>query len=152
MDVLGLQKSNREEGVPRPKLHADLAKRHPLRILLVEDNVVNQKVALRVLERFGYRVDVAGNGVEAIDAVRRQRYDLIFMDVHMPEMDGLEATRQICTEWPHGRPQIIAMTANASQEDREACLKAGMDGYMSKPVHVEELQVVLEQCGKAPEA
>jgi CheY-like chemotaxis protein len=119
-----------------------------LRILLAEDNVINQKVALRVLERFGYRADVAGNGVEAIAALRRQHYDLVFMDVQMPEMDGLEATRRICTEWSNGnRPRIIAMTANATQGDREECLAAGMDGYISKPVHIDELKAVLEQCG-----
>ena len=129
------------------KLDANLARRLPLKILLAEDNVINQKVALRVLERLGYRADVAGNGVEAIEAIERQRYDLIFMDVHMPEMDGLEATKRICAEWPQDRPRIIAMTANALQGDREECLAAGMDGYISKPVRVEELQAVLEKFG-----
>ena len=101
-----------------------------------------------MLERFGYRADVAGNRVEAIAALRRQHYDLVFMDVQMPEMDGLEATRRICAEWSNGnRPRIIAMTANATKGDREECLAAGMDGYISKPVHIDELKAVLEQCG-----
>jgi PAS domain S-box-containing protein len=134
-----------------PKLEADLAERLPLRILLAEDNVINQKVALRVLQRFGYRADVAGNGAEAIAALRRQYYDVILMDVHMPEMDGLEATRRICAEWPQARPRIIAMTANAVQGDREVCLSAGMDDYISKPVRIEELRAALEQNKTKPE-
>jgi PAS domain S-box-containing protein len=127
------------------KCDPEMAKHHPLRILLVEDNTINQKVALRVLQGFGYRSDVAGNGIEAIESVRRQPYDLIFMDVHMPQMDGLEASRRICTYWPKNRPRIIAMTANASQEDREECLAAGMDGFVAKPVKVEDLQTILEK-------
>ncbi|MBO0348993.1 PAS domain S-box protein [Phormidium pseudopriestleyi FRX01] len=125
----------------------------PLRILLAEDNVVNQKVALRILERMGYRADVAGNGLEAIAALNRQSYDVILMDVQMPEMDGLEATRRICEEWSErrdvsvmGRPWIIAMTANAMQGDREICLRSGMDDYISKPIRVEALAEALAGC------
>ena len=132
---------------PALKFDRELAKRVPLRILLAEDNVVNQKVALRVLGRFGYRADVAGNGIEVIDALRRQQYDLVLMDVQMPEMDGLEATRRICAAWPDARPRIIAMTANASKGDKDVCLAAGMDGFISKPVHIEELRAVIERCG-----
>ncbi len=118
----------------------EMAQQHPLRILLTEDNVVNQKVATRLLERMGYRADVAGNGLEAIEALERQIYDVILMDVQMPEMDGLEASRQIVARWPRGeRPRIVAMTANATQEDRQKCLDAGMDDYVSKPVRVQEL-------------
>ena len=146
--ILGDRNNESGAGAPQQKLDGTLAKRLPLRILLAEDNVINQKVALRVLERLGYRADVAGNGIEAIEAIERQRYDLIFMDVHMPEMDGLEATRRICSQRPHDRPRIIAMTANALQGDREECLAAGMDGYISKPVRVEELQAILEEFGK----
>ena len=117
--------------------HAD---RHPLRILLVEDNVVNQKLATRLLSRMGYASDIAANGLEAIEAVERQRYDLVLMDVQMPEMDGLEATRNIVEHTPAEiRPWIVAMTANAMDGDRERCIEAGMNGYISKPIRVEEL-------------
>ncbi|HEY7453759.1 MAG TPA: response regulator [Thermoleophilaceae bacterium] len=122
-----------------------LADRHPLRILVAEDNVVNQKLALRLLEQMGYRADVAANGFEALAAVERQPYDLVLMDVQMPEMDGFEASRAITRRWAAGaRPRIVAMTANAMQGDRELCLAAGMDDYLSKPVRVEELMDVLE--------
>jgi CheY-like chemotaxis protein len=117
-----------------------MAKQHPLRILLTEDVLVNQKLALRLLEQIGYRADVASNGLEAIQSVERQTYDVILMDVQMPEMDGLEATRRICAKWPRDqRPTIIAMTANAMLGDREMCLEAGMDDYISKPIRKEEL-------------
>jgi CheY-like chemotaxis protein/HPt (histidine-containing phosphotransfer) domain-containing protein len=118
-----------------------LAERHPLRLLLAEDNAVNQKLALRLLQQMGYRADVAANGLEAIAAVERQPYDVILMDVQMPEMDGLEATRQIVRRWPGrgARPRIIAMTANAMPGDREMCLAAGMDDYLTKPIRVEAL-------------
>jgi signal transduction histidine kinase/CheY-like chemotaxis protein/HPt (histidine-containing phosphotransfer) domain-containing protein len=115
-----------------------------LRILLVEDNSVNQKVALLLLERLGYRADVAANGLEALAALRRQSYDVVLMDVQMPEMDGLEAARRIRADWPpHDRPRIIAMTANALRGDREVCLEAGMDDYLSKPILMDELRQAL---------
>ena len=147
MATLGGEKVEVNSVVARPKLDGGMAKKLPLRILLAEDNVVNQKVALKILDRFGYRADVAGNGVEVIEALRRKRYDLILMDVQMPEMDGIEATRAICSEWPMGRPCIVAMTANAAKEDREKCLAAGMDGFISKPVRVEELRAVIQLYG-----
>ncbi|WP_445304576.1 PAS domain S-box protein [Microcoleus sp. S13C4] len=124
-----------------------LAQRLPLRILLAEDHLVNQKVALLLLERLGYRADVAANGLEVLEALHRQPYDVVLMDVQMPEMDGLEATRRIGEEWPaHARPRIIAMTANAMQGDRELCLDAGMNDYISKPIRVEALIQALSQC------
>ena len=123
----------------KPTIDPEMATRHPLRILLAEDNVVNQKLALRLLQQMGYRADLAANGIEAIESVERQIYDVILMDVQMPEMDGLEASRRIVGAWPEDRPRIIAMTANAMQGDREMCLAAGMDDYVTKPIRVEAL-------------
>jgi signal transduction histidine kinase/DNA-binding response OmpR family regulator len=118
----------------------------PLSILLVEDNPVNQRVGQLMLGRFGYRCDLASNGREAVEAVARRHYDLVLMDVHMPEMDGIQATREICSRWQPGqRPRIIALTASASPVDREQCLQAGMDAFLSKPVRSAELRNVL--CG-----
>jgi signal transduction histidine kinase/CheY-like chemotaxis protein/tetratricopeptide (TPR) repeat protein len=130
----------------QPKIDAQLGKQHPLRILLAEDNVVNQKLALRLLQQMGYRADLASNGIEAIECLARQTYDVVLMDVQMPEMDGLEATRRIVQRWPATeRPRIVAMTANAMQGDREACLAAGMDDYVTKPIRVDELVRALQQ-------
>ena len=124
-----------------------MAARLPLRILLAEDNAVNQKLALRMLERLGYRADVAGNGLEVLQALRRQSYDVVLMDVQMPEMDGMEATRLIREERPGDiRPRIIAMTANAMREDREECLAIGMNDYLAKPIRVAELIRALQDC------
>jgi CheY-like chemotaxis protein len=121
-----------------------MAARHPLRILLAEDNVVNQKLALRFLQQMGYRADVASNGIEAVESVERQVYDVVLMDVQMPEMDGLEAARRICARWSADeRPRIVAMTANAMQGDREMCLAAGMDDYLTKPIRVDRLVAAL---------
>jgi len=118
-----------------------------LRILLVEDNTVNQKVALRMLESLGYRADVASNGLEAIAALRRQPYDMLLMDVQMPEMDGLEATRLIRQEWASPtQPWIVAMTAHARASDREECLQAGMNRYISKPIDIAALGRALSEC------
>ncbi len=131
---------------PASEFDAHLGEQLPLRILLAEDNAVNQKVALLMLERLGYRADVAGDGREAVQALQRQHYDVILMDVQMPEMDGLEATRHIRqTLLPEAQPYIIAMTANAMQGDRERCLAAGMDNYISKPVQVGDLTLALRR-------
>ena len=116
-----------------------------LRILLAEDNAVNQKVALRLLERLGYGADVASNGLEAIEALERSQYDVVLMDVQMPELDGLDASRRICDRWPDTRPRIIAMTANALPEDREACFAAGMDDYVAKPIRPDALAEALRR-------
>ena len=125
---------------PTSKLDLQLSEQLPLRILLVEDMPLNQKVALHMLQRLGYQADVATNGLEALSRLHHQDYDLVFMDVQMPEMDGLQATRCICKEWlPPKRPWIVAMTANAMQGDREECLNAGMNDYVSKPVRIEAL-------------
>jgi CheY-like chemotaxis protein len=120
--------------------------RSALRILLAEDNAMNQKVALRLLERLGYRADVANNGLEAIEALEQKPYDVVLMDVQMPELDGLDATRRICEQWPaESRPYIVAMTANALPEDREACFAAGMNDYVAKPIRAEELAAALKR-------
>jgi signal transduction histidine kinase/DNA-binding response OmpR family regulator len=119
-----------------------------LRILLAEDNSVNQMLALRLLERLGYRADVASNGVEVLDALEQQPYDVVLMDVQMPELDGLDASRRICERWPAGvRPRIIAMTANAMREDRDACFEAGMDDYIAKPIRPDMLAEALRRAG-----
>ncbi|MCB9110065.1 MAG: GAF domain-containing protein [Anaerolineales bacterium] len=123
----------------RFKPDPQMGTRHPLRILLAEDNAVNQKLALRLLEQMGYKADLAVNGRETIEAVERQTYDVILMDVQMPEMDGLEATREIVARWSQEHPFIIGLTANAMQGDREMCLNAGMDHYIPKPIRVVEL-------------
>jgi len=115
-----------------------------LRILLAEDNPVNQQVASRMLQRLGYQIDIASNGREAIEAMKNKRYDVLFMDVQMPVMDGLAATRLIVSTYaPDDRPRIIALTANAMQSDRQRCMEAGMDGFISKPFHLDAIDGVL---------
>ena len=105
---------------------------------------MNQRVATLMLQRLGYRIDVAENGREALAAVDRRHYDLVLMDVQMPEMDGLQAAREICARWPReARPRIVAMTANAATGDRDACLAAGMDDFVTKPVRAEHLRAAL---------
>src|SRR6202022_3268825 len=123
-----------------------MAARLPLNILVAEDNIVNQKVAMGLLRQFGYQTDLVVSGKEAVEAVERQRYDLLFMDIQMPDMDGLEATRVICSRMsPSERPYIVAMTANAMKEDRELFLAAGMDDYLSKPIRPEEVKAAIER-------
>jgi CheY-like chemotaxis protein/HPt (histidine-containing phosphotransfer) domain-containing protein len=137
------------------KLDPTLATRLPLRVLLCDDNIINQKVALRLLQQMGYRADLAANGLEALAALDRQPYDLIFMDVMMPEMGGLEAThfirerQQQRSQFPNYKPGIIiiAMTASAMQGDREKCLAAGMDDYIAKPVRLEDVCAIIERWG-----
>ncbi len=130
----------------KPPLSRDPEDRSSLKILLAEDNIVNQRVALRLLEKLGYRADVAVDGNQVLESLKRQSYDIVLMDVQMPEMDGLEASRQIARICgPERKPWIIAMTANAMQGDREACFDAGMDDYLSKPVQMPTLRSVLER-------
>ncbi|MCX6669758.1 MAG: response regulator [Methanothrix sp.] len=119
-----------------------------LRILLAEDNLPNQKATLQMLKRLGYHADLASNGLEVLQALERQPYDIILMDLKMPVMDGLEATLEICRRWPSARPRIIAITAYALAGDKERCLDAGMDDYISKPVQIEELRSVLGRYNK----
>jgi CheY-like chemotaxis protein/HPt (histidine-containing phosphotransfer) domain-containing protein len=139
--VLAERVSDADEAVP---VESEPSAAVPLRILLAEDNAVNQKVALALLGQLGYRADVAWNGVEALAALERQPYDVVLMDVHMPELDGLDATRRICERWAADvRPRIIAMTANVLLEDREACFAAGMDDYVAKPIRPDHLAKAL---------
>ncbi len=138
------QRSLTEDAEVTKKLSVDFAKQYPLHILIAEDNLTNQKLAERVLSKLGYVTEMVSNGKEAVDAQHLHHYDLILMDIQMPEMDGLEATRTIRLQaGPH--PVIIAMTANAMQGDRETCLQAGMDDYISKPIKLEVLIKLLEK-------
>jgi signal transduction histidine kinase/DNA-binding response OmpR family regulator len=147
MYVFDGQPARRRKVTVQQRIDPEVGQRHPLHILLAEDNPVNQRVALRILEKLGYRADVAGNGLEVIEALERRWYDVVLMDVQMPEMDGAEATQQVRRRWPAAeQPWIIAMTANALSGDRERYLAAGMDDYVSKPVRVEELVSALSKC------
>jgi CheY-like chemotaxis protein len=128
---------------------APLAERHPLRILLAEDNAVNQKLATRLLSQLGYTAEIANDGLQAIAALERDAFDVVLMDVQMPELDGLSATRRIRAEWPERPVWIVAMTANAMAGDREACIAAGMNDYLSKPIRPRELAAALERAPAA---
>ncbi len=132
---------------PASVLDATLAERLPLRILLTDDDAINRKVGSALLKKLGYQPALACNGVEALAALERDAFDVVFMDMQMPEMDGREATRQIIARWPDGtRPRIVAMTAEALEGDREKCLALGMDDYVPKPVRVPEIRAALERC------
>jgi PAS domain S-box-containing protein len=130
-------------------LNFNLGKEIPLKILLVEDNLINQKVTDRLLKRFGYTIDVVANGIEALEAVKKKQYDIIFMDIQMPEMDGFEATKKILKMFPNNIcPRIIAVTAAVMKGDKEKCLNAGMIDYIPKPVLPEAVQTAIEKWGK----
>ncbi|MEE8526209.1 MAG: ATP-binding protein, partial [Thermoanaerobaculia bacterium] len=137
----------REEQSGR-RIDSGLGQRVPLHILVAEDNAVNQKVALSMLERMGYRADFAGDGLEVLQALDRQNYDVILMDIQMPEIDGLETARRIRRRSDEPGPWIVAMTAGAMSGDREKCFEAGMNDYLSKPVRIDELQTALERAGR----
>ncbi|MGA7161258.1 MAG: PAS domain S-box protein [Bacteroidota bacterium] len=131
------------------KIDSSLGERFPLKILVAEDNAINQKLTLRVLRQMGYKADLAENGLVVLKALHSSRYDILFMDVHMPELDGLDTTRRIMQEFQReSRPRIIAMTADAMQGDKEKCLEAGMDDYISKPINLSAVQASLERWGK----
>jgi PAS domain S-box-containing protein len=140
MAAFGAEPTREQPSAVGVEADSHLAERMPLRLLVVEDNAVNQQLALLMLQKVGYRADVAANGVEALEALDRQPYDVVLMDVEMPEMDGLEATRRIHQRLPkEQRPHIIAVTANAMVGERELCLQAGMDDYITKPIRIERL-------------
>jgi CheY-like chemotaxis protein/HPt (histidine-containing phosphotransfer) domain-containing protein len=147
LNVFGAAPAGVQAPAPRAGSVERLAERVPLRILVAEDNAVNQQVALLLLKKLGYRADMAADGLEALQALEREPYDVVLMDVQMPKMDGLEAARRIHQQWSEGRrPHVIAATANAMREEREACLAAGMDDYLSKPIRLEELAAALSRC------
>ena len=145
MTLMGGETAQRDIAVPALPADLRLADSLPRRILVAEDNLVNQKVVLRILAYLGYRADVAANGQEVLDALERQDYDVILMDIQMPGVDGLEATKRILERFPERRPYIIAMTANALRGDRERFLAAGMDCYLSKPIEIADLARALTQ-------
>ncbi len=158
LEVFGAQEVELKQVKERPIVEPSHESLSSLRILLAEDMTVNQKVALLLLKRIGCRADVVGNGLEVLDALRRQVYDVILMDVQMPEMDGLAAARAVRggtwgdSQESHeafSQPYIIAMTANAMQGDREDCIAAGMDDYISKPVQIEELSQALDRAARS---
>ena len=122
-------------------LNQGFAEKYPLKILVAEDNSINQKVINRMLSKLGYRPDIVGNGLEVLETMTRQSYDVVLMDVQMPEMDGIEATKEIIEKWPGSKKfmRIIAMSAYAFQEDIDKCLEAGMDDYIVKPMKIEDL-------------
>ncbi|HEU5069051.1 MAG TPA: response regulator [Verrucomicrobiae bacterium] len=146
--ALNLQLQREKKTASTPSLDATLASRLPLRILLADDNLINQRVGQSVLNKLGYRPELALNGLDVLKALEQEPFDLLFLDVQMPEMDGLEVARRINEQWPiERRPRIIAMTGNALMGDREKCLNAGMDDYISKPIRIAELQAAIERWG-----
>lgn len=124
-----------------------MGQHHPLHILLADDNRLNQKVATQLLRRLGYEADIVDNGRAVLEALEHQFYDVVLLDMQMPELDGFAVTQAVLSRWPHHRPRLIAMTANALAQDREACLAAGLDDYISKPIQISALVAVLNRCG-----
>ena len=146
LDAFTNKKDKADKKAIEPETEIETYNTLPLRILVAEDNIINQKLVLKMLGQLGFMADVVGNGKEVIEALRRQRYDIIFMDVQMPEMDGLETTRYILKNWRDDvRPRIIAMTANAMHGDREICIDAGMDDYISKPILIDEIKETIKK-------
>ncbi len=124
-----------------------MANAPPLRILVAEDNLLNQKLAIQMLKHLGYEAQVASNGLEVLERLRQAVFDVVLMDVQMPKMDGLTAAREITQQWPPAqRPHMIAMTGGTLDGDRDACYAAGMQSYISKPVSLEKLRAILQNC------
>jgi CheY-like chemotaxis protein len=125
----------------------------PLRVLVADDNTVNQMVVVMMLNRMGYAADVVANGLEVLRALEVKVYDLIFLDIRMPELDGYDVARRVRERWatqPAGRPRLVAITGNAMQGERERCLEAGMDDYVAKPFRLDDLRVMLQRWGRRP--
>jgi len=138
-DLLANQKTEKVQLPEQPQRLKEISGMYPLNILVAEDNLINQKLILNLLKMLGYTIQIAANGSEALDAISRIKFDIIFMDMQMPVMDGLEATRQIIVRYADQRPLIVAMTANALGSDKELCLSAGMDDYISKPLNIDQV-------------
>ena len=143
--LLSGQKKVKNILTEQPKQLQKINELFPLNILVAEDNTINQKLIIRMFEMLGYSIHIAANGFEVLEALTRLQIDIIFMDIQMPEMDGVEATRQIISKWGTNRPLIIAMTANALQSDKEMCLSAGMDDYISKPLTITQVKNEMEK-------
>jgi len=144
-DLFSNSKNSPVQSIRQQKQIQKINELFPLNILVAEDNAINQKLILRLFEMLGYNINIAANGFEVIDALNRMEFDIVFMDIQMPEMDGFEATRQIIAKWPDQRPLIVAMTANALTSDREKCLAAGMDDYISKPLTIDQVSIGIEK-------
>jgi len=135
------------ENTPDSEKLSEISKKYPFQILIAEDNLINQKLIRNIFELLGYKADLAANGIEALDALKRKNYNLIFMDIQMPEMNGYEATEIIVEHRKEDKPIIIAMTANAMKGDREKCVEVGMDDYITKPMRVNDLIKVIQFWG-----
>jgi PAS domain S-box-containing protein len=144
-NLLNVQNNNKPNNLGQLKEYQKISKFYPLNILVAEDNAINQKLIVRLFEMLGYRIHIAANGLEVLEALSRLQIDLIFMDIQMPEMDGIEAARQIISKWGMQRPLIIAMTANALHSDKEICMTAGMDDYISKPITIAQVKNGIEK-------
>lgn len=148
LKVMAPAKKQTEVIIPDKQKLSEISDKYPFHILVAEDNLINQKLIRNVFELLGYKIDIAANGIEALDALKRKNYDLVFMDIQMPEMNGYEATSIIVEHMKKDRPIIIAMTANALQGDKEKCFEAGMDDYVSKPMRVNDLIKVIQLWGE----
>jgi CheY-like chemotaxis protein len=145
-DTLSNKQTEMPVSSPNDKLSSEFAKKYPLSILVAEDNIVNQTLAIRALRKLGYEPELCENGKEAVNKIQLQHFDVVLMDIQMPEMDGFEATRVLrSNHFAHRHQIIVAMTANAMAEDKAACLHAGMDDYLSKPVQLSELEDILKK-------
>ena len=127
-----------------------LSEKYPFKILVAEDNVINQKLILRMFQSLGYDIQLASNGIEVLELLNRMKIDIILMDIQMPEMDGIEATRKIIENWGDKKPFIVAMTANALSTDKEAYLDAGMNDFISKPITLDQIRIEIEKWATLP--